>query len=527
MTSVVERLVQCVRLSGRRVALVVGTVVAIVALPGDVSGSSISQGAITGFVYEADCNDPDGPLPTWLCAEPPRSLLPPGYPYYVGHDEPRMQFVSPTPGSGNNFQWNIHLPQTDPTPTQDGSVVANWELYSNFWLSLGLCDPASSPFGACTPNSDTNPASAGSAFLELQFYPPGANSVGSTRAVSLCSDSTKWCSALTIDAFTGNPNCFEPVNGARVTTDATPNGPSLLMTAGDTILITIKDTASGLETDVDDLTTGNTGSMIASTANGFTQTDPTTCSTSPYAFHPKYLTASVDALVQLAFEIGHWELCGDAACAIPPDSSDSDDTFCATLAGIGGCINADLDLDGVSYIADWPDGSGSHPAAFSIGNPLDNGMGPLSFFDGRYQAAYPSMAFKTNTTGTPGGAFYPFFSQTSSCLFNFGAEIPGTTANDFGKRAQYGTAIDNPCTGQMTTTTTTTTTSTSTSTTTKPPTTTTTTPPPGCADFPCGDDEVSICHIPPGNPGKSQTLCIGLDAVPAHLNHGDHCGPCR
>ena len=208
MTSVVERLVQCVRLSGRRVALVVGTVVAIVALPGDVSGSSISQGAITGFVYEADCNDPDGPLPTWLCAEPPRSLLPPGYPYYVGHDEPRMQFVSPTPGSGNNFQWNIHLPQTDPTPTQDGSVVANWELYSNFWLSLGLCDPASSPFGACTPNSDTNPASAGSAFLELQFYPPGANSVGSTRAVSLCSDSTKWCSALTIDAFTGNPNCF-------------------------------------------------------------------------------------------------------------------------------------------------------------------------------------------------------------------------------------------------------------------------------------------------------------------------------
>ena len=51
---------------------------------------------------------------------------------------------------------------------------------------------------------------------------------------------------------------------------------------------------------------------------------------------------------------------------------------------------------------------------------------------------------------------------------------------------------------------------------------------PGCAGFPCGDDgtEVSLCHIPPGNPRNSQTLCIGLDAVPAHLNHGDHCGPC-
>ena len=77
------------------------------------------------------------------------------------------------------------------------------------------------------------------------------------------------------------------------------------------------------------------------------------------------------------------------------------------------------------------------------------------------------------------------------------------------------------------TTTTTTSTTSSTTTTAPPPTTTSTTIPPGCADFPCGDDEVSICHIPPGNPGKSQTLCIGLDAVPAHLNHGDHCGPCR
>src|SRR5439155_11582049 len=53
---------------------------------------------------------------------------------------------------------------------------------------------------------------------------------------------------------------------------------------------------------------------------------------------------------------------------------------------------------------------------------------------------------------------------------------------------------------------------------------------PQCAGFPCGVNrtKVLICHIPPDNPFNPQTLCIGPDAVPGHLNHhGDHCGPCR
>jgi len=35
-----------------------------------------------------------------------------------------------------------------------------------------------------------------------------------------------------------------------------------------------------------------------------------------------------------------------------------------------------------------------------------------------------------------------------------------------------------------------------------------------------------ICHIPPGNPGNQHTIEIGLDAVSAHLAHGDTQGPC-
>ena len=51
-----------------------------------------------------------------------------------------------------------------------------------------------------------------------------------------------------------------------------------------------------------------------------------------------------------------------------------------------------------------------------------------------------------------------------------------------------------------------------------------------CSGFPCGKrgQKVTLCHVPPGNPGNLHTLCISPNAVPAHLaNHpGDFCGPC-
>ena len=49
------------------------------------------------------------------------------------------------------------------------------------------------------------------------------------------------------------------------------------------------------------------------------------------------------------------------------------------------------------------------------------------------------------------------------------------------------------------------------------------TPTPGT---PVAEEKVTICHIPPGNPSKKQTLSIGASAWPAHQGHGDTQGPC-
>jgi hypothetical protein len=54
------------------------------------------------------------------------------------------------------------------------------------------------------------------------------------------------------------------------------------------------------------------------------------------------------------------------------------------------------------------------------------------------------------------------------------------------------------------------------------------TPTPGPTETPRPDDDgkVTICHIPPGNPGNAHTITVGASAVDAHLAHGDHLGPC-
>ena len=40
------------------------------------------------------------------------------------------------------------------------------------------------------------------------------------------------------------------------------------------------------------------------------------------------------------------------------------------------------------------------------------------------------------------------------------------------------------------------------------------------------DSKVTICHIPPGNPEAAETLSISVNALPAHLGHGDTEGAC-
>jgi hypothetical protein len=40
-------------------------------------------------------------------------------------------------------------------------------------------------------------------------------------------------------------------------------------------------------------------------------------------------------------------------------------------------------------------------------------------------------------------------------------------------------------------------------------------------------DWVTICHIPPGNPANAHTITISVNALPAHLAHGDYVGACQ
>ena len=41
-----------------------------------------------------------------------------------------------------------------------------------------------------------------------------------------------------------------------------------------------------------------------------------------------------------------------------------------------------------------------------------------------------------------------------------------------------------------------------------------------------GEEKVTICHRPPGNPENEHTITVGAPAVPAHLAHGDDIGEC-
>jgi hypothetical protein len=264
--------------------------------------------------------------------------------HYVGHDEPSVKFISSTPGSGNTMTYLQKIP-VDPrkSPTASGSVTNYGQLSPAPWFGLPICDPKSYPQNACTPDSDTNsglisdPNAAGSAFMELQFYPPGFTPL--TDAVS-CS-ATKWCAAMNIDSLectfgfaTCNNNCIEPVNFAYLQTNGVPAGPpspqltnvstftpnrnTLMINPGDTLVVSISDPPQGFTTVVRDLTTHRTGFMVASAANGFMNTNIADCSGTPFTFHAEYSTAkqqnqvpwaALEGGVLMQQEIGHSEVC--------------------------------------------------------------------------------------------------------------------------------------------------------------------------------------------------------------------------
>jgi hypothetical protein len=272
---------------------------------------------------------------------------------YIGHDEPDTTFLSPKPGSGGNVSWNLTLgtdPAAAPTGTSPGNDVSHWfELTPAPWLSMALCDGNSYPLTPCNPNSDSNaPHGAyiggGSAFMEMQFYPPG----NAPWVDSESCDNTHWCAALTIDSLECslgfvqcNTNCEEPVNFSFIQRNGEPTGPpspqlsdlassvpnkeTLMMNPGDRVSVHMYDApvpgaggAKAFKVVIRDLTTGQTGYMQASAKNGFQNTSIVDCTGTPFNFEPEYSTASVGNYIPWAalqtdvsteFETGHFEPC--------------------------------------------------------------------------------------------------------------------------------------------------------------------------------------------------------------------------
>jgi len=402
---------------------------------------------------------------------------------YIGHDEPLITFYSGVPGSANNVQWEFTLPRERPLP-----ATQSFQNFITFWFGMALCDPKSEPFGACVPNSDLNdPNTAGSAFLELQFYPPGQ---ALAPALFSC-DLVNWCAALNINSLTRNNNCFEPLNFALIQRDGVPSGPpgpgihtlatdtpnaqTLIMQQGDRIRVTIKDTVDGLLTVIEDLTTHQSGFMVASAANGFQNTDPTTCATTAFSFHPEFNTATADHIVPwalarsnitFAMEIGHFE----------SRDADADDQFCfpaSPVTGplVAGCFGSDVNFDGAPYLPDWPDGTRANATSIGIRSSRGHGIGPLSAtrdhrgrdvyvnpfatfqFETGVSASDPTCTNPSNCVVPPqGAAFYPFFAlrtgdlhdrnrgredEAEQCVLIFGS-FSGRGINNFGGVAQYG-----------------------------------------------------------------------------------------
>lgn len=470
-----------------------------------------------------------------LCAD--AYTNPPGG--YVGHDEPSLEFKSGLPGSGNNMTYTMTLPgdpKKQPNATGAGGTTWNFQLRPTFWFGLTLCDTQSAPefTRKCTPDSDrnnlvgSNPTAAnyigkhpGNAFMELQFYGPGYvpqfEGFGCTAH--------QYCAAMTIDSRTVNQNTgvennsacnnfilggAEPINWAYITKSGKSQAPAnplftgtfthpnfkavdpnlkqdLLMKPGDAIRIHIQDTPAGLRITLNDLTTGQHGSMTASVGNGFGhilyQPKSKTCHAAPYAFHPEYNTANPRGNtwsahtynVAMSDEIGHFENClaidattGNCTKPAGPDPTlDGDDVGCvpaadSTLVHINGCTGSDEDWDGQSYRQDWPGTNPNvakdralHPQPVLFTSPRTHGQNystiafetDLPRIEASDAQANPPFCDRTtgaNCVNPPMGAqFYPFFSTTmrnGTCVWQEGGKFLPNTTNDFGgsSTAEFG-----------------------------------------------------------------------------------------
>jgi hypothetical protein len=272
------------------------------------------------------------------------------------------------------------------------------------------------------------------------------------------------------------------------------------MNPGDKLQIRIHDVPIGggrhaLETRIVDLTTGQSGFMVASAKNGFMATNPGDCTGVPFNYEPEYSTArpanvipwaALQTNISTQFEIGHfipcttvrdpatiilgggvsdrfWQTCtgpyeragrqaglteepNDSPCyregdthngLAPPNLVTGCDNFFAA--------NGDLDFDGTSYWPDWPNSTtpNRNPSPFLQEQPRTRGA-PYQHF--QFQTNAPASEASCKRTGKgcavpPPGApanFYPWWTLAKvqgKCVWEFGQMTNGRT---FGRTKQYG-----------------------------------------------------------------------------------------
>jgi hypothetical protein len=414
--------------------------------------------------------------------------------HYIGHDEPDTTFLSNAPGSGDNVTWTVTLgrdPKAAPGDAHPGKDVSHWfELSPAPWFSMDICDPESFPQAACTPESDSNaPTStslgAGSAFMELQLYPPG-----NPPWVDSPSCDTHWCSQLTVDSLTAttssaaNPACPEPINGAFIQTNGVPTGPpspqlanlssgipnaqTLLMNPGDTIRVHMFNAPApgggdAFETVIDDLTTHQSGFMQASAANGFMNTNPADCSGTAFNFQPEFNTAAQGNIsgwtalqtdISTEFETGHFEPCTSLADPIvnPYDPNDTGGTYNECIGPYENAAPPDSTTDETGDAVCYYQGD-THPGYDGPGTSSDPDEltgcqanifqnGDLDFDGSPYWPEWPTSLHPNKYPGsffenfpTSSGRQYPqYFFQTdialseATCLGNSQPGYGGTLA---------------------------------------------------------------------------------------------------
>jgi hypothetical protein len=337
--------------------------------------------------------------------------------------------------------------------------------------------------------------------MEMQFYPPGNPPFIDSQSC----DTTHWCAALTIDslectaAFAScNKDCEEPANFAFIQRNGVPTGPpgpadadvatevnnnqTLLMNSGDTIRFHMFDAPApgggdAFEVVMDDLTTGRSGFMQASAANGFQTTSMATCAgtafntcASPYE--------NVPGIHISPAEIGN-AVCYYAGDTHPGYNGAGTSTQPDQMTGCQDDLyqNGDLDFLGPDYYrGEWPTGptpTNRVPSSFQEQFPTSNGQQYSQFLfqtdialseyecgGGDYANASSSAAGCTVPPAGPGG-FYPYWTQVQrngSCSLEFG-NVSGFGLTAFGQDAQYGSdqfaqygypqfigrTYDNPC----------------------------------------------------------------------------------